>query len=125
MLEKSPFSQIADKPKIRSKEVIPGKRGQRSPLHIIEDAVVQVAVELVDDEELQVDRASVPVFMADAGHAATDGCGDAELFVQLANQRLFGGLPGLNLASGKLPFEAHRLVGTALTDKHFGVAVGG
>jgi hypothetical protein len=124
-LEKSPFSQIANKPKIRSEEIIASKRRQRSPLHIIEDAVVQVSIELVDDEELQVDRPAVAVLMADAGHAPANGCGDTELLVKLANQRLFGRLPGLDLASGKLPFQAHRLVRTALADQHFGVAVGG
>ena len=124
VLEKPSFSQIADEPKIRGKKVVPGKRRQRSPLHIIEDAVVQVPVELVDDEELQVDGSAVPVLMTDAGHAAPDGCGDAEFLVKLADQRLFGGLPGLDLASGELPFQAHRLVRTTLADKHFGVAVG-
>jgi hypothetical protein len=124
-LEKPSFSQITDKPKIGSQKVVPSQRRQRSPLHIIEDAVVQVSVELVDNEELQVDSPAVAVLVADAGHAATDGCGDAELLVQLADQRLFGGLPSLNLTAGKLPFQAHRLVRTALTDKHFGMAVGG
>jgi hypothetical protein len=124
VLEQPALSQIPNKPKIRREEVIPGQRRQRSPLHIIEDAVVQVSVELVDDEELQVDRAAVAVLMANAGHAAPNRGGDPELFVKLPDQSLFGGLPGLNLASRKLPFEAHRLVRTALTDKHFSVAVG-
>ena len=124
VLEQPPFSQIANKPKIRREEVIPGQGRQRSPLHVVEDAVIQVPVELVDDEELQVDRTPVAVLMADAGHAAPNRCGNAKLLVKLADQRLFGGLPGLNLASGKLPFQAHRLVGAALADQHFRVAIG-
>ena len=124
-LQQPPFSQVADQAKVGSEEVVAGEGRKRSPLHVIEDAVVQVAIELVDDEELEVDGASVAVLVADARHAPPDGCGDAELLVQLADKRLFGGLPGLDLAAGKLPFEAHRLVGTALTDKHFGVAVAG
>jgi hypothetical protein len=125
VLEQPAFSQIADKPKIGGQKIVPSQSRQRSPLHIVENPVVQVAIELVDDEELQVDRAPIAVLMADAGHAPTDGSGDAKLLVKLADQRLFGGLPGLNLAARKLPFEAHRLVGTPLTDQHFGVAVGG
>ena len=125
VLEKPTFRQIANEPKIRGEKVVAGKGRQRSPLHVVEDAVVQVTVELVDDKELQIDRAAIAVFVADAGDAAPNRGGDAELLVKLADQRLFGGLPGLDLASRKLPFETHRLVGATLTHKHFGVAVAG
>ncbi len=124
-LQQSPFSQIANKPKVGREEVISRQRRQRSPLHVVEDAVTQVPVELVDDEELQVNRAPVAVFVANPGHAPADSRGDAELLVELPRERLFSGLPGLDLAPRELPFEAHRLVGTALTDKHFGVPVAG
>ena len=122
-LKQPSLRQIANQPKVSGQKVIPGQGRQRSPLHVIEDAVVQVPIELVDDEELQVDSATIAVLMADAGDPAPDGCRDAELLVQFADQRLFSRLPGLDFASGELPFEAHRLVRTPLTDKHFRVAV--
>ncbi len=122
-LKQPSLRQIANQPKVSGQKVIPGQGRQRSPLHVVEDAVVQVPIELVDDEELQVDSATIAVLMADAGDPAPDGCRDAELLVQFADQRLFSRLPGLDFASGELPFEAHRLVRTPLTDKHFRMAI--
>ena len=124
-LQQPPFSQIPDKPKISRKEVVAGQSWERGPLDVVKDAVIQVAVELVDDEELQVDGAPISVFVADTRDAAPNRGGDAQLLVELACERLFGGLSSLDLAPGELPFEAHGLVGAALTDKHFGMAVGG
>jgi hypothetical protein len=125
VLEKPSLGEVADETVVGGEEVVAGERREGSPLNIIEDAVVQVAVELIDDEELQVDGASVAVFVADAGDAAADGCGDAELFIKLSRERLLGGLSGLDLAPGELPFEAHGLVGAALADQHLRLAVAG
>ncbi len=47
---------------------------------------------------------------------------DAEFFVEFAGERLLGGFARLDLAAGKLPFEAHGLVGPALADEDFGGA---
>ena len=124
-LQEPAFSQIPDKPKISREEVVPGQRRERCPLDVVEDAVIQVAVEPVDDEELQVDGASVAVFMTDTSNAAADGGDDAQLLVELPGERLFSSLPSLDLAPGELPFEAHGLIRAALTDKHFGMAVSG
>jgi len=48
--------------------------------------------------------------MADIG-------GDAEFFREFPGEGGFGGLAGLDLAAGELPFEGHGLVGAALADE--------
>ncbi len=75
------------------------------------------AGELVNEEELQFDGAAVAVAVAERGDAAADDGVDAELFVELAGERLLGGLAVFDLAAGELPFEAHGLVGLALADE--------
>ena len=68
---------------------------------------------------MQVDGAAVSVFVTDAGYATADGGGDAQLFVEFADEGLLGGLAGLDLSAGELPFEAHGLIGAALADQDF------
>jgi hypothetical protein len=60
--------------------------------------------------------------MADASDAGADGGAYAEFLLQLAGQRLFGTLAGLDFAAGKLPLMRHGLFGPALTDEHFATA---
>ena len=73
-------------------------------------------------EELQVDGASMAVVVANVGDAGSDFGGDAELFIELACQRLLRAFAGLDLAAGKLPLQGHGLVGPALADQHFAAA---
>ena len=122
-LQQPPLSQIPDEPQIGREEVVAGESRERRPLDVVEDAVIQVAIELVDDEELQVDGAPIAVLMADAGDAAPNGGGDPQLLVELARERLLGGLASLDLAPGELPLEAHRLVGPALADQHLSMPI--
>ena len=68
-------------------------------------------------EELQVDRASVAIGVADTGDAGANPGGDSQFFIEFARQGLLGGLSELDFAAGKLPFEGHRLVGTPLADE--------
>jgi len=70
-------------------------------------------------EELQVDRAPMPVIMANARDQGADGSLYAELFVEFTRQSLFRALAGLNLAAGKFPLERHGLIGASLADKKF------
>ena len=60
--------------------------------------------------------------MADLRDPAADDGRDAELLVKLAGEGLLGGLAGLDLAAGELPFEAHGLVLAPLADEDFGAA---
>ncbi len=79
-------------------------------------------VKVVDDEELKVDGAAVAIAMADLRDPAADDGRDAELLFELADEGMLGGLAGLDLAAGELPFEAHGLVRAALADEDFGAA---
>jgi hypothetical protein len=124
-LQQPPFGEITDKAVVGGEEVVGSKGGEWRPLDVVEDTVVQVAVELIHDEELQVDGSAVAVLMADAGDAAANGGGDAKLLVKLADEGLFVGLASLNLAPRELPLQAHGLVGTALADQHLGLTISG
>jgi hypothetical protein len=55
--------------------------------------------------------------MADVGDARADFCGDAQFFLELAGEGLFGGFALLDFAAGKLPLERHWLVGATLADE--------
>ena len=48
---------------------------------------------------------------------------NAKLLLQLADQRLFGTLAGLDLASGKLLYARHRLAGRTLGEQHAAVGI--
>ncbi len=123
-LEQLAFGEVADKAEVGGEEVEGGQGGERSPVHGVEDAVGELAGELSYGEELQVDGAAVAVAVADLGDARADGGGDAELFFEFAGEGLFGGFAGLDLAAGKLPLEAHGLVGAALADEDLGACRG-
>ncbi len=124
LLEETAFGEVADEAEVGGEEVVGGESREWGPADFVEDAVVEVAVEVVDDEELQVDGAAVAVLVADAGYAAAYCGGDAQLFVEFACQGSLGGLAGFDLSAGELPLEAHGLVGAALTDENLGLMRG-
>ena len=116
--------QLADEIEVGGEEVVVGKRAEGGPTHLVEDAIFELALELLHDEELEVDRGTVAIAMSETSDVTADGGVDAELFVQLAGQGGFRRLACFDLAAGKLPFEAHGLVGAALADEDF-TRVGG
>ncbi len=122
-LEQFAFGEVADEGEVGGEEVVGGECRDGAPKHLVEDAVIQVAGEGGDSEELDFDGAAIAVGVADRGDAAADGGRDAKLFVELADEGSLGALAGLDFTSGELPFEAHGLVGPALADEDF--AVGG
>ena len=110
-LEEFAVGEVADEVEVGGEEVVGRGGWRRGPEHVLEDAVDELAAELADEEELDFDGAAVAVGVADGGDAVADGGGDAELFVELAGEGLFGGFAGFDLAAGELPLEAHGLVG--------------
>ncbi len=87
----------------------------------MEDVVDHVVVEVGDGEEFDFDGAAVAVGVADGGDERADGSGDAQLFAEFALEGLLGVFTGFDFAAGELPFEAHGLVGTSLTDEDLAV----
>ncbi len=92
------------------------------PAEVVEDPIGELALEAVDGEELQIDRAAVAVVVSDMSDADADGSADAEFFVELAAEGFFRGLARFDFAAGELPLEAHGLIRTALADEHFAAA---
>jgi len=92
---------------------------ESGPAEVVEDAVGELALEGVDGEELEIDGASVAVVVTDMSDEGTDVGADAEFLVELAMEGFFGRFAGFDFAAGELPFEAHGLIGTALTDEDF------
>src|ERR1035437_591496 len=123
LLEQLAFGEIADEAEVGGEEVVGGQRAQGRPADFVEDAVVDLAGEFLYREKLEVDGASVAIPVPYLRDPGTDDGGDAEFLVEFARESLFGRFAGLDLAAGKLPFEAHRLVRPALTDEHFGPTV--
>ncbi len=116
-LEEFAVGEVADEGQVGGEEVEVGEAGDGGPLHLLEDAVGELAVVVEDGEELDFDGAAVAVVVADGGDAGADGGVDAELFVELAGEGLLGGFAGFDLAAGELPLEGHGLVGAALADE--------
>ena len=110
--------QIANQPPVGCEELVVCQLFELGPAHLVEDAVVDFAGELVHRKELQVDCAAVTVVVANADDARADNCLDAELFIQLPRKCLLGAFPRLDLAAGKLPLQGHGLVWAALPDQH-------
>jgi hypothetical protein len=80
-LKEAAFGEIADQAEVGGEEIVAGEGWKWGPADLIEDAVVEVALEVVDDEELQVDGAAVAVLVAYTGYATANGGGDAQLFI--------------------------------------------
>ncbi len=111
--------QVADEIAVGGEEVVLRQLFEPDPAQVIEDAVFQLACELIDGEELQIDGAAVAIVVADLRDAAADGGGDAELFIELAGEGDLGAFAGLDFAAGTLPLERHGLIGAALADEDF------
>ncbi len=114
--------QFPDQVKIGGQKVVAGKGTEGGPAHFIEDTVFEFTLEFAHKEELQVDRRSIAIAMTEAGYMTTDRGVNAEFFVQLAGKGDFRRLSGLNLATGKLPFQTHGLVWPTLADQHLSSA---
>lgn len=116
-LEELAGSEVADEAAVGGKEIVPGEFLEFDPLELLEDFVFEFALKGRDGEELQVDGAAVAVVVPDMGDARTDGRADAEFFVELAREGLFGGFAVLDFASGELPLQGHGLIGPPLADQ--------
>jgi len=114
--------EVADEAAVGGEEVVLRQVFEPDPLDLMEDLVLNLAIEGVDGVELEVNGTAMTVVVADAGDAHTDGGGDAQFFLELAAKRLFRALSGLDLAAGKLPQERHRLVWAPLADEHLTIA---
>jgi hypothetical protein len=84
----------------------------------IENPVLQLPIELMHDKELQIDGPAIPVFMTNLGYLPAYDCRNPQFFVQLTRQRVFRSLSWFDLATGKLPLQAHGLIRLALADQH-------
>ncbi len=107
-----------DQSEVGNEKVERGQVGECAPAHVEEDAVHQVAREMVDREELDFDGRAVAIAVPHGGEAAADGGVDAEFLIEFARQGGFGGFAMFNLAAGKLPFGAHGLVRPSLADEN-------
>ena len=114
--------QVADQPVVGGQELIIGKVFEADPAHLLIDAGLDLAGELMHGKELQIDGAAMAVVVADVRDARANGGADAEFLVQFADECLLGAFAGLDLAAGKLPLQRHRLIRTALTDQDFAAA---
>ena len=109
--------EVPDQSTVRSQKVEVRQVFQANPTHVVEDHIAQLAAELVNRKELEIDCAAMPVIVAYVSHSGTDDCVDAELFIQLPDQCLLGALSWLNFATRELPLQGHRLIGSSLTDE--------
>src|ERR1035441_6472433 len=87
--------QVADQPAVGGQELVIGKVFEADPAHLLIDAALDLAGELMNGKELQIDGAAMAVVVAYAGDAEADGGANAEFFVQFAGQRLLGAFAGL------------------------------
>ena len=62
--------QVADQPAVGGQEVVAGKVFELDPAHLVIDAALDLAGELMHGKELQIDGAAMAVVVADAGDAA-------------------------------------------------------
>ena len=68
-----PSARSLDQAEIGCEEIVLGQLAERRPTHVVEDAIFEHAAELIDEEELQVDRAAVAVAMPHARNLPADG----------------------------------------------------
>jgi hypothetical protein len=111
--------EVFDEVAVGGEEVVGRQVFELDPLELMEDAVLELATELVHSEELEVDGAAMAIIVADVGDVNADFGGDAEFLVEFAGEGLFGCLTELDFASRKLPLESHGLIGTPLANKDF------
>ena len=65
--------QVADQPTVGGQELVIGKLFEANPAHLLIDAALDLAGELMHGKKLQIDGAAMTVVMADAGDAGADG----------------------------------------------------
>jgi hypothetical protein len=121
-LEQFAGGEVADESAVCGEEFVVGEFFEPYPLQLVEDFVLQLAIEGRDREELQVDGSAVAVVVADSSDALSDPGVDAQFFLEFANEGLFRAFALLDLSAGKLPLQGHRLVGAALADQDQSVA---
>jgi hypothetical protein len=121
-LEQFAGGKVADESAVGGEEFVLGKFFEPDPLQLVEDFVLQLALEGWHGEELQIDCSTMAVVVADTGYALSDLCVDAQFFIEFASEGLFGAFTLLNFAAGKLPLQRHRLVGAALADQDQSIA---
>ena len=120
--EQLPVRQVANQPAVGGQEVEGRELFELGPAHLVIDAVLHLAAELVHGEKLQVDCAAMAIVVPNMGDTRPDHRLDAQLFFQFAGQRLFRALASLDLAAGKLPVRSHGLVRPPLADQNFAAA---
>ena len=89
------------------------------PAHFVKHKVPRFASERFYAKENQQDRTFARIDVLVARNLRADGIADAEFFVQLAGQSLFGGFPQFHFASRELPFQWVGLPGLAPADENF------
>jgi hypothetical protein len=110
--------QVADEIPVGCKKIKGRQVAQRNPAHIVEDSVGDFATERADGKKLQIYCPAAAVNMANASHEVADIGVDTELFIKLADQRLFRRFSPFDFPPWELPLEGHGLIGAALTDEN-------
>src|SRR5262249_55913183 len=112
-------SEVADEAAISGEEIVARQVAETTPAHIVEDVIGDFAFEMVNGEELQIDRTAIAVGMPYMSDSGSDGGGNTKFFFEFANERFFRAFAGFHFAAGELPLECHCLIRPALTYKHF------
>jgi hypothetical protein len=118
LLEKFAGGEVADQAAVGGQEVVPGKFFELDPFELVEDLVLEFALERGDGEELQVDCAAVAVVVANVGDARADGGANSEFFLKLPREGLLRSFALFDFAAGELPLQCHGLIGAPLTDQY-------
>ena len=82
------MGEVADEVDVCGQEVIFWQAGEGGPEHRVEDAILKLAVKMVNDVELQVDCSAIAVTVADVGDLSADGSIYAKFFIQLTGKCL-------------------------------------
>ncbi len=121
-LEQLARGEVADEAAVSGEEVVFRQIFKPGPPDLVKDAILNLAREFMDGKELQVDCAAMAVVMTDVGDPRTNGCLDAEFFVELAGEGLLWTFASLDFSAGEFPLQGHRLIGTTLADENFAAA---
>jgi hypothetical protein len=117
LLEELACGKIADEATIGGEEVVFRQFLELHPFELLEDLVLEFALERGNGEEPQVNGSAMAVVVPDMGDMLSDRRADAEFFLQLAQKRLLRGFAWFDFASGELPLQRHGLIGPPLTDQ--------
>src|ERR1700730_9586607 len=80
-----------------------------NPLDVPENSILDFSLVLADDEEAEVDHASIGIGVLNATDFVTDGGQDSELFFQFAMQGGAGLFSFFDLSSVEFPLHRHGL----------------